>query len=73
LKEMPTDVRQLDYANFRKIIPFFSSVPFSILSNAYNIEINADDFGDFPFFMLLVSQDHEAGLISKGKLFRIPK
>ena len=70
---MPTDVRQLDYANFRKIMPLFSSVPFSVLSDAYDIDIDADDFGDFPFFMLLVSQDHEDGLISKGKLFRIPK
>ena len=73
LKEMPMDVRQLDYANFRKIMPFFSSIPFSALSDAYDIDIDADDFGDFPFFMLLVSQDHEDGLISKGKLFRIPK
>jgi hypothetical protein len=66
LKEMPTDVRQLDYANFRKIMPLFSSLPFSVLSDA-------DDFDDFPFFMLFASQDHEDGLISKGKLFRIPK
>ncbi len=73
LKEMPTDVRQLDYVNFRKIMPFFSSVPFSVLNDAYNIDIDADDFGDFPFFMLLVSQDYKDGLISKAKLFRLPK
>ena len=37
------------------------------------IDLNQQDFGEFPYFMLGWTMDHPDGIISKAGLFRIPE
>ena len=72
LDDLPSGTRQVDYVNLSQIFPFFSSLLESFESDM-KIDLNQQDFGEFPYFMLGWTMDHADGIISKAGLFRIPE
>ena len=72
LNDLPSGTRQVDYVNLSQIFPFFSSMLESYESDM-KIDLNQQDFGEFPYFMLGWTKDHADGIISKAGLFRIPE
>lgn len=72
LDDLPSGTRQVDYVNLSQIFPFFSSMLESFESDM-KIDLNQQDFGEFPYFMFGWTMDHADGIISKAGLFRIPE
>ena len=66
MEDLPNDIRQLDYIDFREMFSFFQIMLSEIKDEDFNI--TADDFGEFPYFMLGWTKDTDQGIISKVKI-----
>ena len=59
-----------------RLCQFGQIFPFSMLESFESdmkIDLNRQDFGEFPYFMFGWTMDHADGIISKVGLFHIPE
>ena len=70
--DLPSGVRQVDYFKLSQIVPFLSYM-FKSVESDMKIDLNPQDFGEFPYFMLGWTMDHVDGMITKVGLFHIPE
>jgi hypothetical protein len=67
MENLPRGIRQVDYVDFSKMFSLFE-----VMIGAFDegdIELQPEDFGDFPYFLLGWTKDSDSGLVSKAKFY----